>query len=86
MQEIAQLLVMLAAYYATFGIMAVGFGMMLGGTDGASAASNFFFPRPARAIFQWTRATLVAVVTASWSNIIGIVGLHSEPRAAVAVG
>jgi hypothetical protein len=47
MQEIAQLLVILVAYYATFGIMAIGFGMMLGGTDSASAAGNFFV-RPVR--------------------------------------
>jgi hypothetical protein len=73
MQEIAQLLIMLVAYYATFGIMAVGFGVMLNGSDGASAAGNFFFVRPLRSLIQWTRATLVTAVTANWSNIISVV-------------
>jgi hypothetical protein len=74
MQEIVQLLVMLVAYYATFGIMAVGFGMMLNGSDGARSAGNFFLVRPLRAVLQWARAALLAAVTATWSNIIGVVG------------
>ena len=46
MQEVAQLLIMLAAYYATFGIMAIGFATMFAGHEGAAAAADFFFLRP----------------------------------------
>lgn len=49
MQEIAQLLAMLVAYYATFAIMGIGFATMLAGKDGVSLAGNFFFLRP----LQW---------------------------------
>ena len=52
MQEIAQLLAMLVAYYATFGIMGIGFATMLAGKDGAIAAGEFFFLRPLRTAGQ----------------------------------
>ena len=71
MQEIAQLLVVLVAYYATLGIMAIGFGMMMAGTDGAAAAGHFFFVRPVGAIIGWSQATLVGLVTVVWTTIIG---------------
>ena len=71
MQEIAPLLVILVQFYATLGIMAIGFGMMIAGTDGATAAGKFFFTRPARAIIDWTRATLASLVTIVWTAVIG---------------
>ena len=74
MQEIAQLLIMLGAYYATFGIMAIGFGMMLRGTEGAAAAGEFFFVRPVRATFEWLRTMLVALVGGAWTRVLKVVG------------
>ena len=70
MQEIAQLLVLLVAYYATFGIMAVGFAMMLGGDRAAGSTARFFFLSPVQRLVQRTWATIVAAVVAMWTGFV----------------
>jgi hypothetical protein len=75
MHEVAQLLIVLVAYYATFGIMAIGFGMMLGGPDGgASAAGNLFFVRPVLAALAWSRAIVMTMFTVLSANIVSVIG------------
>ena len=73
MEEVAQLLIMLGAYYATFGIMAIGFGMMLAGPNGAVAVGNFFFVRPVRATFEWSRTALGALVIGICTAVVGTI-------------
>jgi hypothetical protein len=66
MQELAQLLVMLVAYYATLGIVLIGFGMMVAGKDGAAAAGHFVFVRPLVWVAQQARELGVGSFIASW--------------------
>jgi len=73
MQEIVQLLAMLVTFYATLGIMAIGFGMMIGHKAGATAAGNFFFVRPVLAVLEWSRTVLVGVVVGVTTPLIGTI-------------
>ena len=70
MQEIAQLLVMLVTYYATFAIMGVGFATMFTGKDGAAAAGNFFFLRPLQWAGQQLRVLGMAFIAGSWRLLL----------------
>jgi hypothetical protein len=71
MEEVAQLLVVLVQLYATIGIMAIGFGMMVGGPDTATAVGTFFFVRPVQAALAWSRSALVALAVTVWTAVIG---------------
>jgi len=73
MQEIAQLLILLVAYYATFGIMAVGFAMMWGGERAAGSAARLFFLSPLQWLGQRMWMAIVAAVVATWTGFFAVI-------------
>ena len=70
MQEIAQLLVMLIAYYLTLGIMGVGFATMFAGEQGARAAARFFFLTPVQRLVGQARVGSVALLAGVWRILV----------------
>ena len=66
MHELARLLVLLLTFYATVGIMAIGFAMMVAGKDGAAAAGQLFLVRPLRWAGEQVRVLGIASIVASW--------------------
>jgi hypothetical protein len=56
-----ELLTLLATFYLTIAIMGVGFGTMLAGPTGASAAARFFFLRPLQALATAAQSLLLVV-------------------------
>jgi hypothetical protein len=60
MEKIGALIVALLGYYATLGIMGIGFATMVRGPLGAMLAWRFFFLRPAR----WAGREVLRLVSA----------------------
>ncbi len=68
-QDIPAVLADLLALYATIGIMAAGFGMMLGGPEKAASIARYFFIRPLVAVRGWALQAL----TFFWHGLMGLI-------------
>src|ERR1700674_1477720 len=72
-QQIAAVLAQVLAFYTTIGIMAAGFGMMLGGPEQAARVARFFFVRPLHALVHQTRSAVVAIMVTIWSTVVNLI-------------
>jgi tellurite resistance protein TehA-like permease len=70
-----QLATLFIQVYLTLAIMGIGFGMMLGGPDGASAVARFFFLRPLVHLAATTAGMVAALLSASGSSVLKIVAV-----------
>lgn len=62
--QLLDIVICLLAYYATVGIMAIGFGTMFAGGRGAGAAARFFFWRPIVSVWQQLASAVTTGMTA----------------------
>ena len=70
MQELAQVLALLVKCYATFAVMAIGFGTMIAGRSGATAAGNFLLVRPLQWAARHARVLGFGLIAATWRFLL----------------
>ena len=72
MAEVTQIAVLLLELYLTLGIMAIGFGMMMGGKAWAQQVGRFFFVRPFALMGAAARYRARQLLAFVWHVIVGL--------------
>lgn len=67
MIEVAAFVVQL---WTVAGLMAIGFGVMLGGGAGASRAARLFFMRPLSWSVQQLRMLAITIIVGTWQVLV----------------